>query len=104
MIGAPIIGAVLFVGAIGCATASSIVLSDTVEGINRVFPEQESPTGWHFGKLLWMQYKYPMLCPGGNRNKKYSRLAIAAPVSGLCWCLVDDSTEGVWVLKTDFLG
>jgi hypothetical protein len=52
MIGVRIIGAVLFVGAIGCRIASSIVLSDLVEDINRVSPEQESPMGWHSGTFL----------------------------------------------------
>jgi hypothetical protein len=66
MIGVRTIGAVLFVGAIGCAIASSIVLSDMVEDINRVSPEQESPMGWRFGKLGRVQHKYPTLCPGGN--------------------------------------
>jgi hypothetical protein len=66
MIGVRLSGAVLFVGAIGCAIASSIVLSAMVEDIDRVPPEQESPTGWHFGKLRRVQHKYPTLCPGGN--------------------------------------
>ena len=88
MIGVRIIGAVLFAGAIGCAIASSIVLSEMVEDIKRVSAEQESPMGWHFGKLPRVQHKYPMLCPGGNRNKKYSRLAIAALVSGFAGALL----------------
>jgi len=66
MIGVGIIGAGLFVGAIGCAIAGSIVLSAMVEDINRASPKQESPTGWHFGKLRRVQHKYPTLCPGGN--------------------------------------
>jgi hypothetical protein len=66
MIGVRIIAAVLFVGAIGCAIASSIVMSDMVEDINRVSPEQESPMGWHFGRLRRVQHQYPALCPGGS--------------------------------------
>ena len=69
MIGVWIIGGVLFVGAIGCAITSLIVLSDMAEDINRVSPEQESPMGWHFGKL--------------RRVQQYARLAIAVLVSGL---------------------
>jgi hypothetical protein len=85
MIVVRIVGAVLFVGAIGCAIASSIVLSDMVEDINRVSPttEQENPMGWHFGKQQRMQLKYRMLYPDGPRNKTYIRLGIAVLSLGL---------------------
>ena len=63
MIGVRIIGAVLFVGAMGCAIASWAVLSDMVEDISRVSPEQKSPMNWHFGKLRRVLHRYPMLCP-----------------------------------------
>jgi hypothetical protein len=85
MIISRIVGAVLFVGAIGCAIASSIVLSEMVEDINRVSrtTEQESPMGWHFGKLRRVRRKYRMLYPDGIRNKTYVRLVIAILFLGL---------------------
>jgi hypothetical protein len=85
MIVARIVGAAMFVGAIGCAIASSIVLSEMVEDINRVSTaaEQENPMGWHFDKLRRVQRKYRILCPEGDRNKKYSRLVTGALVLGL---------------------
>ena len=80
-----IVGAVLFVGAIGCTIASSTVLSDTVEDINRVSTTiaQESPMVWHFGKLRRVQRKYRMLYPDGIRNKTYVRLVLVVPFLGL---------------------
>jgi|SRR5450755_607583 hypothetical protein len=85
MIVVRIVGAVLFVGAIGCSLASSIVLSDMVEDINRVSPttEHENPMGWHFGKLRRVRRKYRMLYPDGTRNTTYVRLGIAVLSLGL---------------------
>jgi hypothetical protein len=36
-------GAILFVAAIGCAIASSIMVSDIIEDINKVSDDKESP-------------------------------------------------------------
>jgi hypothetical protein len=85
MIVVRIVGAVLFVGAIGCAIAGSIVLSEMVGDINRVSPttEQENPIGWYFGKLRRVQRKYRMFYPRGPRNKTYVRLGIASLFLGL---------------------
>ena len=82
MIVARIVGAAMFVGAIGCAIASSIVLSDMVEDINQASAarEQENPMGWHFGKVRRVQQKYRMLYPEGSRSRKHSWLLIAALV------------------------
>ena len=82
---ARIVGAVLFVGAIGCAIASSVLLSDMVEDINRAAgaAEQDGPMGWHFGKLRRVRRKYRTLCPTGNLDKKYLRLVMVTMVLGL---------------------
>jgi hypothetical protein len=85
MMVARILGAVAFVGAIGCAIASSVVLSGMVEDINRATgaAEQENPMGWHFGKLRRVQRKYRTLYPTGTRDKKDLRLVIVTMVLGL---------------------
>ncbi len=76
------VGAVLFLaGASGCGLASSIVLSDMVEDINKLSPreEQESPVGWYPPKMLRVLRKYRMLCPDGNRLSTLTRLRIIGP-------------------------
>ena len=77
-----ILGAILFAGGIGCAIASSIVLGDMVEDINRVseLEKQETPSGFQFGKLLLIKRKYRQLCPGGVRNRSLNRLTVVGMV------------------------
>ncbi len=77
-----IIGAVLFAGGIGCAIASSIVLSDMIGDINKVSSreDQENPLGIHLGKLLRIRRKYREAYPNGVRNKSLNRLMVVAPL------------------------
>jgi hypothetical protein len=77
-----IIGAVLFAGAIGCAIASSIVLSDMIGDINKVSSreDQENPLGFHLGKLLRINRKYREAYPDGVRSKLLNRLMVVASV------------------------
>ena len=64
-----IFGAVLFLAGSGCGIASSVVLRDMVEDVNKVSPgaEQENPMGWYFRKWRRVIRKYHMLCPDGTR-------------------------------------
>ncbi len=82
MVVARIIGAILLAGAVGCAIASSILLSDMIGDINRVFllEDQENPLSFHLGKLLRIKRKYREVCPDGVRDKLLNRLMVIAPV------------------------
>ncbi len=83
MLGVRIIGAVLFAGGIGCAIASSIVLSDMIGDIHKVSSsreDQESPLGFHLGKLIRIRRKYREAYPDGVRNKSLNRLMVVAPL------------------------
>jgi hypothetical protein len=77
-----IVGAVLFAGGIGCAIASSIVLSDMIGDINKVSSgeDQENPFGFHLGKVLRIKRKYREAYPDGVRNKLLNRLMVGAPL------------------------
>jgi len=73
-----IIGAILFVGFIGCAISTSIVVSDMIEDINRVSAEKENPLFGYPGKLGRIKRKYRQLYPNGGRVRLLNRLMIVA--------------------------
>jgi hypothetical protein len=73
-----VIGAILFVGFIGCAISTSIVVSDMIEDINRVSAEKESPLFGYPGKIGRIKRKYRQLCPNGGRARLLNRLMIVA--------------------------
>jgi hypothetical protein len=72
-----IIGSVLFAGAIGCAIAASIVVSDMIEDINKLSPrgQQESTLFGYPGKLGRIKRKYQQLFPNGLRVRTLNRLS-----------------------------
>ena len=73
-----ILGAMLFVGFIGCAVSSSIVVSDIIGDINRVSDEKENPLFGYPGKLGRIKRKYQDLYPSGRRAKLLDRPMIVS--------------------------
>jgi len=75
-----IVGAALFLGAIGCAIAASILVSDIIEEINKLCPpsERESALFGYPGKLGRIKRKYKQLYPDGLRVRTLNRLSFAA--------------------------
>ncbi len=80
-----VIGAVLLAISSGCGLASSLVMNELVEDINRLSPESEelSPLGWYYPKFTNVWRKYRLLYPDGTRLRTLKRLTIIGCVSGL---------------------